>query len=349
MFSSKIVQFGNMKFKSKFSVYFKVLCLFIFAYLIIKYSGVLLKSTTQLGQKNTSYNEEKNIFLNPDYEILDFENFDNIKGATKYIVPNVVHLIYLKANEIKFYQAINIYSIFLNQNPDYLMIHCDDCSFKGHYWNQINSISEFRNKIKLHKVKLNDKIFGQKYGWLEHASDTLRLLVLMNYGGMYFDNDVYVVKSLDKYRRYEMTISWDGDQEGLGIQVLIAHRNARLLKAHYDSYRTDYNNSIWYYTGGMVPAKIMLKHRYLAHVVKYRLGTQMLVNELYKSVWDEWKNLDTIHLLINHRSYLDEKSPIKEFNDTNIRDYNFTYGHMCREIITKLKTLYNIDFYKKSK
>lgn len=64
-----------------------------------------------------------------------------------------------------------------------------------------------------------------------------RLLVLMNYGGIFFDNDVYVVNSLDKYRKYELTVSWDGDNEGLGVQVLIANRNARLLKAHYDKYR----------------------------------------------------------------------------------------------------------------
>ena len=70
-----------------------------------------------------------------------------------------------------------------------------------------------------------------------YRSDVLRLLVLMHYGGIYLDNDVYVVRSLNKYRKYEMTVSWDRDSEGVGVQVLIAHRNARLLKAHFDSYR----------------------------------------------------------------------------------------------------------------
>ena len=59
----------------------------------------------------------------------------------------------------------------------------------------------------------------------------------MNYGGIYLDNDVYVVNSFKKYLKYEMTVSWDNDNDGLGVQVLIAHRNARLLKAHFDSYR----------------------------------------------------------------------------------------------------------------
>lgn len=59
----------------------------------------------------------------------------------------------------------------------------------------------------------------------------------MNFGGIYLDNDVYVVNSLDKYRIYEMTVSWDGDNEAIGNQVLIANRNARFLRAYFDSYR----------------------------------------------------------------------------------------------------------------
>ena len=40
----------------------------------------------------------------------------------------------------------------------------------------------------------------------------------MNYGGIYLDNDVYVVKKLDEYLKYEMTVSWDEPREihGLG-------------------------------------------------------------------------------------------------------------------------------------
>ena len=35
-------------------------------------------------------------------------------------------------------------------------------------------------------------------------ADVLRLLVLRKYGGMYLDNDIYVINSLDKYRRYDV-------------------------------------------------------------------------------------------------------------------------------------------------
>jgi len=61
----------------------------------------------------------------------------------------------------------------------------------------------------------------------------------------------------------------------------------------------------------------------------------MLINELFKSYWKEWRNMSCIHLLINHRSYLDKESPIKEFNELNIKDYKFTFGVIARELIQR--------------
>ena len=40
----------------------------------------------------------------------------------------------------------------------------------------------------------------------------------MKYGGIYLDNDVYVVQNLDKYRKFEMVIGWDNGKS-LGNQV----------------------------------------------------------------------------------------------------------------------------------
>lgn len=90
-----------------------------------------------------------------------------------------------------------------------------------------------------------------------------------------------------------------------------------------------------------MPAKILLRDRYLAHAVRISLGTHMLINQLYKIYWPEWRTLDTIHLLMGHRSYLDKESPIKEFSEQNIRTYNFTYGFMCREILDRIKPYLN--------
>lgn len=61
----------------------------------------------------------------------------------------------------------------------------------------------------------------------------------MHYGGIYLDKDVFVVQSLKKYFHYEIVISWDKpfNQRPIGSQILIANRDARLLKAIYDQFR----------------------------------------------------------------------------------------------------------------
>ena len=173
-------------------------------------------------------------------EIIDFEGFDNENGLDKHIVPNIFHLIYFNNTELTFDQTICIFSIYLNHKPDFIFIHCDNCSFHGRRWSNIMAISDLKQRIQVKQLSnARRTIFAQKYGWENyHRSDVYRLLVLMNYGGIYVDNDVFVVNSLDKYRKYEMAISWDEeDGEGIGTQVLIAHKNARLLKAHFDAYR----------------------------------------------------------------------------------------------------------------
>lgn len=67
--------------------------------------------------------------------------------------------------------------------------------------------------------------------------DILKSIVLMTYGGIYLDNDVYVVNSLDKYRKYEMTLGWEATEKSIRKHVLIANRQARFLKASFDQYR----------------------------------------------------------------------------------------------------------------
>ncbi len=88
-----------------------------------------------------------------------------------------------------------------------------------------------------------------------------------------------------------------------------------------------------------MPALILLKNDNLAHAVRNKFGTQMLIEELYEMKdWKEWIEYDTIHLLVNHRSELDlNYNETKEFDEFNILNYNYTFGEMCRKILFKMK------------
>lgn len=66
----------------------------------------------------------------------------------------------------------------------------------------------------------------------------------------------------------------------------------------------------------------------------------MLIGNLYKTKsWKQWKKMDTIHLLINHRDYLDKESKIKQFDEKNIQNYEFTFGEIARDILKRSEIL----------
>ncbi len=318
------------------------------------------------GYKSNSKKLTENI---DNTDFFSFENFDNENGYNRSIVPNIVHLIYFQKStpknvSLKFHEMINIFSIFFNHNPDLIYLHCDYCLFSGKYWSKIRAYEKLWKIIRFNYIPPTNTIFGVKYGNVNHRSDVYRILILMNYGGIYLDNDVYVINSLNKYLKYEMTVSSRLVGDNFGNMVLIGHRNARFLKAYYDSYRYivfqltgsmnsrwannrlssnvfnryNYTPSLWYWNAGNMAAKLLNKHLYMAHTVKSKLGTDMLIHKLYKTYWLEWKEFDTVHLLINHRSYLDKNSPIRHFDEFNIQNYNYTYGYMVREILDKMKT-----------
>ena len=72
-----------------------------------------------------------------------------------------------------------------------------------------------------------------------------------------------------------------------------------------------------------------------------KLGTHYYFDQLFTMYWSRWKSIYCVHLLINHRSYLDADSPIKEFNETNILTYKYTYGYMVRDIMVRAGLKFN--------
>ena len=175
-----------------------------------------------------------------------FYGFNNQSGSSEYIVPNNVHYIRFNQTQFSFVEYICIRSAFINQNPDLIYFHTDVVNFSGKYWNQMVSEEELYAKIRIIPAELPSEIFGQTFRKnfrLFHGSDVKRIRLLMTHGGIYLDNDVFVVNNLDRYRKYEMVIPWDSFQP-LGTQVLIAHKDARFLNFWLNSYR-QYNPYKW--------------------------------------------------------------------------------------------------------
>jgi len=267
-----------------------------------------------------------------------FNGFSNETGAPdgEYIVPNIVHFLFFDIHELSFVDAVCVLAAFKNQRPEHIYFHTNVAEFKGRYWEKLKNTPGLR--IEMKSVTLPEEIFGQKFSrsyhrW--HAGDVTRIKILMEYGGIFLDNDSYLVKSLDKFRKFEMTLGW-ADEQYLGTQVLVAHRNARFLRLWLETYRQYYPGR-WYFNAGEKPTREVLWFKpELVHRVKMLFGVQGLSEELYRlDRWDEWRNFYAIHLLIRHRWYLDTLWNLfwwPSLDEDNIRDYPKPFGDLAREV-----------------
>ena len=181
----------------------------------------------------------------------DFDGFDNETGRTfggRLIVPNLIHYIRFNKTTFSFVDYICIRSAYVHQKPDHIYLHTnvDESNFTGHYWSKIEAEPDLYRRIVIQPIDLPSEIFGQPLsdGWrLFHGSDIARIRTMMKYGGIYLDNDVYVVHNLDKYRKYEIAMGWDEGQF-LGSQVIIANKNARFLPLWLETYK-EYHADLW--------------------------------------------------------------------------------------------------------
>lgn len=267
-----------------------------------------------------------------------FNGFNNETGSVngEYIVPNIVHFLFFGISELSFVDAVCILAAFKNQRPDKMMFHTDVKQFQGRYWEKLKNTPGLI--IEIHKISLPDEIFGQKFSksnhkW--HAGDVVRIRILMEHGGIFLDNDSYLIKSLDPFRKFEMALGWPEGQY-LGTQVLVAHKDARFLRLWLETYRQYYPDR-WYFNAGEKPTREVLWFKpEVVHRVKVLFGVHDLTNELYRTEgWKEWHQYYAIHLLIRHRWRLDSwwnmyKWP--ELNENNIDDYPKTFGEMARDV-----------------
>jgi hypothetical protein len=114
----------------------------------------------------------------------------------------------------------------------------------------------------------------------------------------------------------------------MGTQTLIAHKNSRFIKLWLESYKDNYRSNKWQYFNSFIPfllilytndalvyyryynagerptTEILLHQPHLIHRVKGDFGADTGVSmSLYTTKKSDWRRLDVIHLLMNHRSY----------------------------------------------
>ncbi|XP_075229803.1 uncharacterized protein LOC142329262 isoform X4 [Lycorma delicatula] len=181
------------------------------------------------------------------------------------IVPNIVHFYRTgkDVNEISFFDALCLYAAFRIANPEKIMIHTDDVlavtySFtRSSYGKRLMQVLGFKKALDIQYWPVPKHVFGIEFSNTHrnrHIKDVTRLRILRKYGGIFLDNNSFLLKNPKQLRHYEMTTFEKKDK--LINYLIIAHRDARMLDLWLKSYhrydpdiqthhRTDFVNSLF--------------------------------------------------------------------------------------------------------
>ncbi|KAJ9587787.1 hypothetical protein L9F63_018770 [Diploptera punctata] len=265
-----------------------------------------------------------------------FDNFNNETGVKtgEYIIPNIVHFLFLEDHtNLSYVDAVCILAAFKNQKPDKIYIHTNSNRLEGPHWEKLETTQGLN--IELREVSFPTDTLRRNITNIWYSRDIIKIYILMEHGGIFLDNDCYLVRSLDCFRKFEMTIGLN-DKGLMGTQTIVAHKDARFLKLWLESYGFLNDSELFCSDAGEVTLEILKQKPELVHSVKMLFGFDDLSQMLYRqSTWKEWRMYHTIHLRIRRRKHEDNWWNYywwPEFNDNNMENYPMVFGEMARDV-----------------
>ena len=242
----------------------------------------------------------------------------------EYIVPNIVHYNWYnkERKQMKFSQMLAVLSAFRHIKPDAIYFHTNKPP-DGEYWELLNNLTSLTvvNRTaptQVRGVKMKKSKFDTS------NSDIDRVLLILEYGGIYLDLDIMVLKPFDDLRRYQCTVGLEGGTKVCG-GIIIGEKDSTFLTLWLNYFLEDYRADQWAYNSGKVPSMLALRYPHLVHIEKESLHRPAYFEreKIWGAVKYNWKNNYAIHTWI--RLY-DGPQPTPE----NIKRMNSTYGEIAR-------------------
>ncbi|OBZ82650.1 hypothetical protein A0J61_09301 [Choanephora cucurbitarum] len=185
-------------------------------------------------------------------------------------IPKIVHFVYGMRDPnptLDLIHYLSIKSAHDRVKPDKIMFHYHHKPV-GDYFERALPM------LTLNQVDMVETIFDRPVSHYAHRADVVRLQVLQEYGGIYFDLDVISLKSLDHLLNREFIMAQEGISRsnrinynyitylesldgavGLCNAMIMARPHSRFLQRWYATYASfDYND--WNYHSVILPGKL---------------------------------------------------------------------------------------------
>ena len=260
--------------------------------------------------------------------------------SQEYRVPNIVHYTWYapEGTPVNFKHFLGVLSAKKVLNPDIIYIHTNVSSFPGSHWRRILGLSlvEVVNEGSPRELlghKLEDPFF------FSSDSNVGRLKYLLEYGGIYLDFDIIVVKSLDEFRKFECTLGKEQD-DLLNTGLIICAKSSPFLYLWANSYLEDYRPQEWIYNTGRAATKLATRFPSLVHIEEHRFHRPNWKRTEIDQIWGNqtfnWREHYVVHTWHRFRKWSSHYKEVHKGvapSEKNIMRMNNTYAEIARHIL----------------
>lgn len=170
-------------------------------------------------------------------------------------IPNIVHFVYLVPStnlvlDFEFRQFVAIYSAWLYLQPEDLYIHTNVVDIEETLRKSTNPYTNAISKLPgvrfTHQTPKDHTESGVAIDKLPNQSDFVRTVVLGKMGGVYLDEDSYVLRDLKRLRNmgFENVLGLQ-DNDQICPAVILSTPGNILMKAYHDLQDKVFNPNKW--------------------------------------------------------------------------------------------------------
>jgi mannosyltransferase OCH1-like enzyme len=176
------------------------------------------------------------------------------------MIPKIIHFVYglepdFGGKEFSFAHWAAIKSA-KKLHPDFRILFWHRYLPSNHYF------SDIQDSIELMPIQPPESIFGNPLCHVAHKTDVVRLMVLLEYGGIYLDMDTITVRPLVPLLNHKCVMGYeeiDGAPHGLCNAVMLAEPGSKFLQAWFEnfrSFRSKGRDEYWAEHAVLVPLKL---------------------------------------------------------------------------------------------
>ena len=266
---------------------------------------------------NEEYNQMKYYYTTSLDSMLELEKFiaennlsDNIKDMSidyinKYYnqqyentnsVPKIVHFVYINQRPLRHFNYKCIYSVLRNM-PEYQVYIHNDIEPDTEEWKNLKK----NDNVIIKKVDRIKEFDNYPVSHVQYEADIIRMDVLYEYGGIYLDTDIYIVKNIESLLdAHSFYIAKETETNFINC-VIISEPKNEFVKIWLEHFATGFRIGVWGWHIRDLPK--LLLDKYPHYITKYNIKIL------------DYENFCPIHWTQGHI-----------FNDPNYKLTEKTYG-----------------------